>query len=92
MEGFFFATSSGGAAAPDLNLSLEAKFDVGGVERFVTGRGILKSKGSAISEPTVDGVCRFRPLVPAYRFGRGALGEAANINRKFNSDAAIYFV
>ena len=72
MEGFFFATSSGGAAVPDFNLSLKARFDVGGVEEFVAGRGILKSTASAVSEITVDGVCMFCPLIPAYRFGRGA--------------------
>lgn len=52
------ATSPGGAAAPEFNLSLEVRFEVTGVEVEVVGSGVLGPKGSTPSESTVDGVRR----------------------------------
>ena len=72
MEGFLFPTSSGSTAAPDLNRSLEARFNVGGVEGVVAGRGILESKDSEVFEANY-GVCKFCPLAG------GILGGAANV-------------
>ena len=85
MEGFFFATSSGGAVAPDLIRSLEARFNVGGIEGVAAGRGILELKGPAVSESTVDNVCRF------CSFAGGILGGAASVNKEFNFHTANYF-
>ena len=86
MEGFFFATSSGGAAAPNLTRSREARFNVGGVEGVVAGRGILESEDSEVFEANVDGVCRFCPLAQVI------LGGPAKVKRNFDSHTAICFV
>lgn len=75
-------TSSGGAAAPDLTRSLEARFNVGGVEGVVAGRGILESEDSEVFEVNVDSVCKFCTLA-------GVLLEgAASIKRESNSHTA----